>query len=161
MFVSLSFLSSGWEMCRPINKVEQSSTSLKHTALYLCLCCFSFPINYQSTYYTQILEVQNIFGRGFYSRRRVILVCNAMRVNTFTIFSFSWLVSSPASATECCCISQNSADCLEHQNFSEQFWTWLLGSASLHLTAEVKHFWPLKKARNYGFHNLYNAHGDV
>ncbi len=40
-------LGSGWEMCRPINKVEQSSTSLKRTALYfLSLLCF-FPINHQ------------------------------------------------------------------------------------------------------------------
>lgn len=40
-------LGSGWEMCRPINKVEQSSTSLKRAALYfLSLLCF-FPISYQ------------------------------------------------------------------------------------------------------------------
>ncbi len=40
-------LGSGWEMCRPINKVEQSSTSLKRTALYFLSLLFFFPINHQ------------------------------------------------------------------------------------------------------------------
>lgn len=40
--ITLSPSIDGWEMCRPINKVEQSSTSLKLTALYLfCLRSFS------------------------------------------------------------------------------------------------------------------------